>query len=625
MASKSVTLAVVTTNELVQLDSKLAFGGSRTALAAPLAVCADNAAVLVASSRGVAKYGRESNAHIFGFESVDDGTVTPIAASGSTVCVARNNVVLVYSPNSPEPAHTLDAHTSSISSLALSASGNMLASASNTVHIYDLSTMSRTVLRGLPASGQVSRVAFHPVRGAFFYDVSRPDSPLRTALVGSNAHGDIVSIDCSLHSSLIAASCSRGLIAIFDLEKEKLLVKTTDTKASLTCLRFHPGSPHLVVGTRDGRVLSYDLRAWERDPQSVIIDKRGAPVLALDWLQNQNKGPMKTSTKATAHAAKSTASVRAVTTKQSTKPTSTPAGILSSRAAVHGVFSPARRPAAERETPAEKKLAMEAATRQAARASKENIPVPSPSISPSTTRTARKLMPRDASRRAAVSPDILSKRRVSITASSCESNSPCPSLPSTSHISPPGKRAQRQALGLGTPARARPGSSGTMVSDDVASSASPLSASEFLPDPDHENLDHEVDEPTAILPRQHRTGSRGPSTESIAESISTSDAIFAENHFSASYKPHTPLSGEMSPTKAFASMGQSSPTALRAFMQDIATKDDIKGLHMDIIRMTAAWRSEIRNLAHQFGSEMSNLREENTQLRGELQRLRSRT
>ena len=61
---------------------------------------------------------------------------------------------------------------------------------------------------------------------------------------------------------------------------------------------------------------------------------------------------------------------------------------------------------------------------------------------------------------------------------------------------------------------------------------------------------------------------------------------------------------------------------LRAIMQELATKDDIKGLHMDLIRMGAAWRSEMRQMSEMYAGDMAGLRDENERLRKELERLR---
>ena len=60
--------------------------------------------------------------------------------------------------------------------------------------------------------------------------------------------------------------------------------------------------------------------------------------------------------------------------------------------------------------------------------------------------------------------------------------------------------------------------------------------------------------------------------------------------------------------------------ALHDFRQE--TKGELVGLHLDLIRMGASWRREMREAMGDFAEEMRELREENRRLREENERLR---
>ncbi|KAF8582658.1 hypothetical protein K439DRAFT_1350706 [Ramaria rubella] len=67
---------------------------------------------------------------------------------------------------------------------------------------------------------------------------------------------------------------------------------------------------------------------------------------------------------------------------------------------------------------------------------------------------------------------------------------------------------------------------------------------------------------------------------------------------------------------------------LRAVVNDVMyeyrqeTKDDIKGLHLDLLRMGRSWKSELRSLMNEYVGDLRELREENVKLRKENERLR---
>ncbi|PSR75375.1 hypothetical protein PHLCEN_2v9133 [Hermanssonia centrifuga] len=52
------------------------------------------------------------------------------------------------------------------------------------------------------------------------------------------------------------------------------------------------------------------------------------------------------------------------------------------------------------------------------------------------------------------------------------------------------------------------------------------------------------------------------------------------------------------------------------------TKSEIIGLHLDLVRMGRGWKKEMREAMDQWSSDLKEVREENTRLRGENERLR---
>ncbi|KZV88300.1 WD40 repeat-like protein [Exidia glandulosa HHB12029] len=650
--SKPAALAVVTSGELILLDAKAGAAPlSRTTLAAPTAFVADAANVFVASPHGVAKYGRDSGVHVFGHAADAESIGALCAADDGTVFSAQGNAILVHAPGSAEPTQTLEGHSSSVTSLALSSDRTLLASTSKTVYVHNLTSSSRTILRGLPCPNAFASCAtFHPSRPTTLlvaisrqlvvYDVTKPTAPEKVVQIGGTAAGDIVALDCSPFSkSLLAVACAGGLVGIVDMDKEKSLVKTIDMKTTITSLRFQPDAAVVVVGTADGRVLYADLRATDKQPQSIVADKHGRPVIGLAWLKR----------------GKPASSKRAPVATKSTKPTTlqdrtSPRSILKPKArspiatstAVKGpqsTFSPAK----DSSHPLSKSTATAASrTATLARAAKENAPASRPSPvtraktsppKPSTSKTTISTQPRalapPAERRPRISSSsqastrILSSRRVSnATTSSRLSHTPSPSLPSecdlqsSPHRHATEKRREIQALGLGTPGARR-----------RAPVPSPL-ASPTRQDSNSRNKrlswadEEEGDGDTVIQPSSStQDQERVPSACSAAESISTDNVANPNMQLSPTRRPQVPTT-DWSPVRA--AMNNSPQATLRAFMQELATKDDIKGLHMDLIRMGMAWKSEMRSLMEQYVGDLSSLREENTQLREELQRLRNR-
>ena len=73
----------------------------------------------------------------------------------------------------------------------------------------------------------------------------------------------------------------------------------------------------------------------------------------------------------------------------------------------------------------------------------------------------------------------------------------------------------------------------------------------------------------------------------------------------------------------------SAPDLLRTIVRDVMydfqreTKAEIRGLHLDLVRMGRGWRHELRSLMEEYAGDLGHLREENTRLREENARLRA--
>ncbi|CAK5277435.1 unnamed protein product, partial [Mycena citricolor] len=220
---------------------------------------------------------------------------------------------------------TIEVHKSPITTISISSSNDLLASASSSgVHIHNLSLNSHTVLRGLqlPAGQCVTACAFHPhtrtrlLVGAgkqlFVYETTRPSSPLKTISLNDASVDPLVSISCSPFSkTLVATASSNGCVSLVDLEKEKGLFRTLNLKVELTCLTFSQDGSLIYLGTASGKLLLLDLRALDKPPKVVIISEDGSPVETIS-VQRKLKTPESTAKPL------STAKEPAVTTKPKT-------------------------------------------------------------------------------------------------------------------------------------------------------------------------------------------------------------------------------------------------------------------------------------------------------------------
>ncbi|KAI6045620.1 WD40-repeat-containing domain protein, partial [Pisolithus marmoratus] len=170
----------------------------------------------------------------------------------------------------------LDASKMPIFALTFSNDSSLLAS----VLVYHLTLSSQTMLQGLPGA-KVSCCIFHRhtstrlllgiERRVLIYDVTKPSGPSKTVeLRGSS--GCVVAIGSSPFSkTLIAVAVSNGDVALIDLNKEYEILRVVNLKKALTTLSFNGDGSCLYLGTRDGMLLTLDLRAPEKEPKAIMV------------------------------------------------------------------------------------------------------------------------------------------------------------------------------------------------------------------------------------------------------------------------------------------------------------------------------------------------------------------
>lgn len=242
------TLAVATTEHLLlsataslKRTSSLLSSNPKLSIPRPLAGTwsSDNSTLFLVFSDGIRKYSDRGATEDVVFSSSEEELQACIVAkdNGTIICALSNRIaVLDSTPSSGDYAivSTINAHASSVNSLAISNDGATLSSASQTaVYIHNLESGTHTVLRGLPQSSEEpSLCVFSPhfrtklIVGSgqvlYVYDISRPSSPAKTIPLGSSANGDVVSLVCSPYSkTLVAVACEGGTVHLVDFEKEK--------------------------------------------------------------------------------------------------------------------------------------------------------------------------------------------------------------------------------------------------------------------------------------------------------------------------------------------------------------------------------------------------------------------
>ncbi|TFK44811.1 WD40-repeat-containing domain protein [Crucibulum laeve] len=275
----------------------------------------DNTSLYIASSNAIHRYDTHSNSLTDVYSLKEEDSATHLVVKDKTILIfsiSDKIHVLECESSSSKISQTIDSHKSPITSLSLSNDSTLLASSSaNAVHVHNLSLGSHIVLRGLASlSGQaISTCVFHPHsrtrllvgagRQLIVYDTTRPSGPLKSITMNEGIVGDIVSVACSPFSkTLVAASTTRGHVALMDLEKEKSLVRNLNMKAPLTSLVFSPEGGAIYLGTEGGKLLIMDLRGLDKPPKTIVINESGSRIETMT-VQKKTKSAVDPVTKST--------------------------------------------------------------------------------------------------------------------------------------------------------------------------------------------------------------------------------------------------------------------------------------------------------------------------------------
>ncbi|KAL0067041.1 hypothetical protein AAF712_005825 [Marasmius tenuissimus] len=255
----------------------------------------DNSTLYLASSSKISRFQPSTSdslpAQIY---SLKDGELADEGELGSMVC--KDASTLIFSVS--ETIHILEScstkpklsstrytsHKSSVTSLSLSTDNTfLLSTSSNGAHFHNLTLNSTTALRGIP--GPVMAGAFHShIRTRLLigsgsqllvYDTARPSGPTKTFALEGMGEGDVQMIACSPFSKTLVAvglgGAGAGTVGLVDLEKEKGLFRTVNTKVPITTLSFSPEGALIYAGTVTGKILVLDLRSLDKPPAAVEI------------------------------------------------------------------------------------------------------------------------------------------------------------------------------------------------------------------------------------------------------------------------------------------------------------------------------------------------------------------
>ncbi|KAK0211332.1 WD40-repeat-containing domain protein [Desarmillaria ectypa] len=270
----------------------------------------DNAFLFLSSSQTIHKYDPTCNTLEDLYTSPDTADISHISVKDKcTVAFSAGDKVHVLECGStPKIVQTFKSHKLTITSLAMSNDGTLLASTSaGGAHVYNLSHGSHTVLRGLPLTSQSIRTcSFHAHTRArlllgigkqlVVFDTTRPSGLMKTIPLNASSSGDIVSVACSPFSkTLVVVATSGGNVGLVDLEKEKGLFRTLNLKVPLTSISFSPEGASIYVGTETGKFLILDLRALDKAPKSIAISDSGCRVETF-CVQRKVRGAPETKT-----------------------------------------------------------------------------------------------------------------------------------------------------------------------------------------------------------------------------------------------------------------------------------------------------------------------------------------
>ncbi|KAL0566468.1 hypothetical protein V5O48_015542 [Marasmius crinis-equi] len=390
-------IAVTTTDSLTILEPSVlkkpppSVASSSSLDFEPSATCwsTDNTALYAASSNTISRYqpGSSELTQIYDGEADGEGTI------GSMVCKDASTLIFSLGPTvhflescSTKPklsSSKYTTHKSPITSLSLSTDATLLLSTSTSgAHIHNLTLNSTTTLRGLSTSVTTgsfhthlrTRVLIGSGNQLLVYDSARPSTPLKTFTLGE---GEIGMISCSPFSKTLVAvgmvGVGAGVIALVDLEKEKGLFRTIDTKVPITSLSFSPEGALIYAGTATGKILVLDLRSLDKLPSGVEIMGASGRVVSISVQKKISATPSsrKTSTAPSSTATSPTATTRravsiskpgtpaikrVVSTSRPSTTTATKTGTITTtakrptEAVARKVFSPIRSPLATSRT-----------------------------------------------------------------------------------------------------------------------------------------------------------------------------------------------------------------------------------------------------------------------------------
>ncbi|KAF8844560.1 WD40 repeat-like protein [Paxillus ammoniavirescens] len=278
----------------------------------------DNSQLYLASSTSIKRYTPSESLLEEVYSGSNPVTCLAVKAGSSIVFfAAANKVWSVDCALSPGKASSfLEPHRSPVTTISMSNDGTLLASVSTSaVLVHNLTLSSHTLLRGLPDGKVVTCCMFHQHsrtrlllgvgREVIIYDSTRPSGPLRMIRIPGSSSGNIVSIAASPFSkSLVAAATSNGDIALVDLDKDNGILKSVNVQTSLTSCAFTTEGAAIYLGTGNGRLMTLDLRALEKEPKSVIIGDGDSPIKAINVQKKSKSNPTDTKVKSALATAK---------------------------------------------------------------------------------------------------------------------------------------------------------------------------------------------------------------------------------------------------------------------------------------------------------------------------------
>jgi len=190
-----------------------------------------------------------------------------------------------YDVNSGRLAFTLPPHADTINDIAFSDNGQWVATASydKKISIFNLAMMT-------PKEKLKAHVS--PIVKLQFLSRHRLISADRNGSVIvwniyadkvearlQGVHDDVLQMTKSADDKFLFIGTALGHIIVYELEKYTQLARSyIKLSSSITSLHFDGEKQHLIIGTKDGQVLFYDIYEGKKDLRSLIQEKRYAEV-----------------------------------------------------------------------------------------------------------------------------------------------------------------------------------------------------------------------------------------------------------------------------------------------------------------------------------------------------------